>query len=285
MNTPAKTQIRIGKIRYLNCLPFHFGLSELCREKGLEGALSFFESHPAAINEAMQKGEIDVAPVSAMEYLQHQSDYFLLSDLAIGARLFARSVLLLSMQKIETLNGAAIALSRESLSSITLARILLKRKYGFVNTFDAVDQDPEVMLKNYPAAIVIGDQALFCQPKDLVYKYDLGELWQQWTGLPFVFALWVVRRETVNRDPAAVKVLAEVLRENLLKNLADPEGFLKGALGIVPADRRFCQMLGYFVNLQYLLDENMKAGLKEFFALAHEEGLAPAPQPLENFPS
>lgn len=281
----TQTKLRIGKIRYLNCLPFYFGLPELFQEKGPEGALSFFESHPTAINEAMQRGEIDAAPVSAVEYFQHQEDYFLLSDLAIGTRLFARSVLLLSMKKIESLDGAAIALSRESLSSVNLARILLKRKYGYSNTYEVVDQDPEAMLKQYLAAIVIGDQALFCQPRDLVYKYDLGELWQQWTGLPFVFALWAVRRETVNRDPKAVEMLATLLKENLLKNLADPEGLLKQSLGIIPADRRFCQVLGYLVNLQFTLDQDMKAGLEKFFSLAHEEGLVHRPQPMERFPS
>ncbi|MEI7751344.1 MAG: menaquinone biosynthesis protein [Candidatus Omnitrophota bacterium] len=283
MDIQNQVKLRIGKIRYLNCLPFHFGLVERLRSKGLESEMSFFESYPAEINQAMEKGEIDAAPVSSLEYLQHQDDYLLLSDLAIGTRLFARSVLLLSKKKIENLDHAVIALSRESLSSAGLVRILLSKKYKHRNTFELVDQDPEAMLSKYSAALVIGDQALFCQPKELIYKYDLGELWQSWTGKPFVFALWVVRKSFAAQHPEVVRDFHKVLKENLLKNLADPEGLLKKALGIAPSDKKFCQLLGYLVNLQYTFDRDMQEGVLRFFELAHEEGLAPAPKPLQFF--
>ncbi len=280
----TETQLRIGKIRYLNCIPFFFGLTEMLRAKGIESEVTFFESYPAEINQAMEKGAIDVAPISSLEYLRHQEDYLLLPDLAIGTRLFARSVLLLSKKKIEQLNGAVIALSRESLSSSGLLRILLHKKYDHRNTFEGVDQDPEAMLRNYSAALVIGDQALFCQPKELVYKYDLGELWQSWTGKPFVFALWAVRKEFAARNADFLRCFAETLRENLVNNLADPEALLKRALGIAPSDKRFCQMLGYLVNLQYSLDDSMKEGVTRFFELADEEGLGlSAPKPLYFF--
>ncbi len=139
------------------------------------------------------------------------------------------------------------------------------------------------MLQKYQAALVIGDQALFCQPKELIYKYDLGELWHSWTGKPFVFALWAVRKNFAAQYPELLKAFFESLKENLSKNLSDPEGLLKHALGIAPSDKRFCQMLGYLVNLQYSLDADMKDGVLRFFKLAHEEGLAPAPQPLQFF--
>lgn len=283
MSIQTNTKLRIGKIRYLNCVPFFFGLAEMFRATGAEPEVSFFESHPAGINQAMEKGEIDAAPVSSLEYLQRQDDYLLLPELAIGTRLFARSVLLLSKKKIEQLSGAVIALSRESLSSAGLVRILLAKKFGHRNAFEVTDQDPEAMLQKYPAALVIGDQALFCQPKELIYKYDLGELWHSWTGKPFVFSLWVVRRDFAVQHAELLRTFCEILRENLLKNLADPEGLLKKALGIAPSDKNFCQLLGYLVNLQYTLDADMKEGVSRFFELAHEEGLAPAPKPLQFF--
>ena len=245
--------------------------------------MDFFQSHPAAINEAMQKGEIDAAPVSALEYFQRQNDYLLLSELAIGTRLFARSVLLLSHKKIEELDGAKVALSRESLSSAGLLRILLKKRYGHNNTFEVADQDPEVMLRNYPAALVIGDQALFCQPKELIYKYDLGESWYTWTGKPFVFALWAVRKDFAAKHPGPIRSFCALLKETLLDNLANLENILEHSFGITPSDKRFCQTIGYLVNLQYQLDKTMKEGVEHFFELAHAEGLTPAPQPLRFF--
>ncbi len=284
MSTETMAKLRIGKIRYLNCLPFYTGLVERLQACGVEQEMSFFESYPAEINQAMQRGEIDAAPVSSLEYLQHQDEYVLIPDLGIGTRLFVRSVLLISRKKIEALNGAVIALSRESLSSAGLVRILLKRKYDHRNTFEIVEQDPEAMLSKYPAALLIGDQALFCQPKDLVYKYDLGELWQSWTGKPFVFSLWAVRRSFATRYPEVLRHFATVLKENTLSNLAQPEELLKRALGVAPSDKRFCQLLGYLVNLQYSLDETMQEGVLRFFELAYEEGLVPAaPKPLEFF--
>ncbi|MFH0985758.1 MAG: menaquinone biosynthesis protein [Candidatus Omnitrophota bacterium] len=279
----TQTKLRVGKIQYLNCLPFFFGLTEMLQAKGVGTDVSFFESYPVEINQALERGEIDAAPVSSLEYLQRQKNYLLLPDLAIGTRLFARSVLLLSKKKIERLDHAVIALSRESLSSAGLVRILLEKKYHHQNTFEVTDQDPEVMLQKYPAALVIGDQALFCQSKELIYKYDLGELWHSWTGKPFVFALWAVRRDFATRAPELLKTFLQVLKENLLKNLADPEDLLKRALGIAHSDKRFCQLLGYLVNLQYMLEADMKEGVMRFFELAHEQGLAPAPQPLQFF--
>jgi predicted solute-binding protein len=98
-----------------------------------------------------------------------------------------------------------------------------------------------------------------------------------------MFALWAARKDFALRHPEPLRDFSGVLKENLLKNLADPEGLLKQALGITPADKRFCQMLGYLVNLQYTLDADMKEGVVRFFELAHEEGLAPAPKPLQFF--
>ena len=298
--TPAP--LRIGKIRYLNCLPFFFGLEEKLREKGLEAG--FFESHPAAINRAMQEGTIDAAPMSSLEYLQHQDDYRLIHDLGIGARGFARSVVLISKKKIEQLDHAVIALSEESLSSAGLLRILLKQKYGLTNTYDSTEQDPEAMLQKYPAALLIGDGALFCEikvtprsrPKPqgsslgewdgksphplMIYKYDLATLWQEWTGKPFVFAVWAARREFAEQFSEQVHSLGTALSETLAKNLEDPQTFLKQAVGVAPADKKFCQLLGYFVSLQFNLDSEMKEGLARYFELAHQEGLAPVPKPL-----
>lgn len=271
--------LRIGKIRYLNCLPFFFGLEELLLEKGLEA--SFFESHPAAINQAMRDGTIDAAPVSSLEYLQRQDGYVLLAGLGIGTKNFVRSVIMVSRKKIEQLDGEVIALSEESLSSAGLLRILLKQKFGLSNSYEVTPQDPEAMLRKYPAALLIGDEALFCQPKDMIYKYDLGAVWQEWTGKPFVFSLWVVRREFAEQKPASIRAFGEAMQERLSRNLSDPELFLKEALEIMPEDKRFCQLLGYFMNMQYTLDAAMEEGLMHYFDLAHREGLAPAPQPLK----
>lgn len=277
----AQTQLRIGKIRYLNCLPFYFGLEDKLRSKGIETV--FVESHPADLNRALRSGEIDMGPVSSLEYLAHQDDYLLLPDLGIGTGAFARSVILFSREKLKDLAGKTLALSEESMSSAALLKVILKRRYGFENRFETVAQDPARVLRKYPAALVIGDEALYFESEDWFYKFDLGEMWREWTATPFVFALWTVRKKVARDQAARIGGFLEVLKENLKKNLEGPEELLKHGLGMTPVEKRFAQTLGYLVNLRFELDKKMEEGLLKFYQLASQEGLAPTPKPLEFF--
>ncbi|OQA57699.1 MAG: Chorismate dehydratase [Candidatus Omnitrophica bacterium ADurb.Bin277] len=273
--------LRVGMIRYLNCLPFYFGLETMVREKGL--AAKFLESHPADLCRSLAAGEIDLAPVSSIEYLMRQKDYLIFPDLAIGAEDFVRSVTLFSKVPVNELNHSTIALSEESLSSATLLKILLKLRFGFTNQFETVAQDPARILDGHKAALMIGDAALFFESEDWVYKYDLGAMWREWTGTPFVFALWTIRRESARERPEEIREIERMLKCNLERNLADPETLLRKASGILPTEQRFVQMTGYLANMRYGLDDEMIGGLGKFFRLAHEEKLAPEPQSLEFF--
>ncbi len=278
---PAKTAVlRVGKIRYTNSLPFYYRLTEDSAESY---RLSFLEGAPAEINLAMQQSKIDIGPVSSLEYLNHQKDYLLLPGLAIGSRDFSGSVLLFSREKIEGLDKKEIALSRESLSSAALLRILLKSKYKFENSFTTVDSNPRQMLAQYPAALVIGNDALFHQSDEFVYKYDLSELWWNWTEKPFCFALWAVRRDFASRHPKEVASFIRLLKTNLLRNLEDIEKLLKEALKISFTDKDFSKIFGYLFNLSYGLDPSMHEGLELFYRMAHRLGISPKPEKLEFF--
>ncbi len=274
-----RVTLRIGKIRYTNAIPFYHGLFQEDPPFGFE----FFEDCPANINLAMHEGKIDIAPISSLEYLNHQEDYWLLPDLAIGSRDFSGSVLLLSKEKIEGLNKARIVLSRESLSSAALLRILLKFRYKLENQFAVSDSDPEQMLSKNKAALVIGDDALFYQPKDFVFKYDLSELWWNWTEKPFCFAVWAVRREFAESYRKETAAFYRVLRQNLDRNLADLETLVKEALHMSFIDKRFPQIFGYLFNLIYGLDSEMREGLELFYRMAHRLQLSPLPKKPEFF--
>ena len=268
---------RVGKICYTNAIPFYHGFSNE------NGVAEFYESYPAKINLAMRRRKIDIAPISSLEYLNHQKDYLLLPDLAIGSRDFSGSVILFSKEKIEGLNKARIALSRESLSSAALLRILLKFKYKFENEFVLTDSKPDQMLTAYRAALVIGDDALFYQPKEFVYKYDLSELWWNWTEKPFCFALWAVRRQFAEDHPEAVHHFYRRLRKNLSRNLEDIERLLKDSLQLAFLDSRFPKVFGYLFNLSYGLDQSMREGLELFYRFAHRLKISPCPKKLEFF--
>lgn len=233
------------------------------------------EGSPAEINDLMRCGEIDFAPISSLEYALHQDQYVLLPNLCIGSRDFSRSVLLLSRERIEGLNNQKIILSKKSLSSAALLKIILKFKYRFSNEFLIGSGFPEEMLKDAGSVLAIGDEALFFKPSEFLYKYDLSELWWNWTDLPFCFALWAVRREFYQEHSREVYQFYKQLKENVERNLQDLETLLKEAFNLTVASQDFSRIFGYLFNLNYYLDPEMKKGLELFYNFANRADLAP----------
>lgn len=260
---------RIGRINYINTIPFyHDLLKEQPNTVILEGS-------PAKINHLISTDQVDIAPISSLEYALHQDRYVLFPDLCIGSRDFARSVLLLSKERIEGLNHEDIVLTDKSFSSQALLKILLKYKYEFENKFIVSKEKPDEMLELGKAVLTIGDEALFYKPKEFVYKYDLSELWWDWTHLPFCFSVWAVRKEFYKENSSAVLKFYKLLKENTERNLQDLEALIRDSLSCTIADDRFASIFGYLFNLTYFLDEQMLKGLQHYYDLAHQAGLVP----------
>ena len=279
MKPRTVTALRLGRIRYLNTVPFYHGLNVPLEESGFD--LEWASGSPAEINRKMRQGRIDIAPISSLEYLNHSDQYLLLPGFCIGSRDFSASVLLLSKERVEGLNGATISLSNESLSAATLLKILLKFKFKFKNKFRQQNPNPTEMLSRSNACLIIGDEALFYRPKEFVYKSDLSELWWNWSDRPFCFSLWAVRRSYYREHPGAVIQFCRRLKTNLQNNLADLERLLREGLGLTLADEKFPTVFGYLFNLSYGLDPEMQGGLELFFQLAHRLGFSPRPDKLE----
>ena len=275
MKTRARTRLRLGRISYLNVLPFYHGLEG--NGFGLEPVVG----SPTEINQRMHLGELDIAPISSLEYLNHQKDYLLFPDLCLGSRDFSGSVLLLSRERAEGLGGATISLSEESLSAATLLRILLKSKFGFENEFRVDPSRPEEMLSRAKGCLVIGDEALFYQPKEFLYKTDLSEVWWDWTGLPFCFSVWAVRRDFYAKRKEEIRAFYHKLKFNLERNLQDLERLVREGLGLTMVDAKFPVIYGYLFNLSYGFDTEMREGLELFYRRAHELGVSPAAKKLE----
>lgn len=281
MKSALKTSLKIGKISYINCLPFYHKLFEGRGWKNVSYEL--YEAYPTKVNLAMRRGRVDVAPISSLEYLNHADQYYLLPDLAIGARDFSGSVLLLSKVPVEQLEGEKILLTRQSLSSATLLRALLRFKYKFKNQFIPSSLPVNMALSRAKAVLAIGDEALFHESQEFVYKYDMSELWWNWTEKPFCFAVWAVRREFADAHPEDVSFLWKEVRENRDRNLTDLEGLLRDALQVGFLDARFPKLYGYFFNLNFHLDESVREGLELFYRLASRLGASPKPEKLHFF--
>ncbi|MBI4115441.1 MAG: menaquinone biosynthesis protein [Candidatus Omnitrophica bacterium] len=279
MKARVTTRLRLGRIHYLNTLPYYHGLDSLLEGSGFE--IEWVSGPPTEINQKMREGELDVAPISSLEYLNHQDRYLLLPKLCIGSRDFSASVLLLSKERIEGLNGATISLTEESLSAAALLKILLKFKFNFVNKFVVEKSDPAKMLAKSQACLLIGDEALFFRSKDFIYKTDLSEIWWDWAGQPFCFGLWAVRREYGKDHPDETALFYRKLKLNLEKNLQDLEKLLREGLGLTFADEKFPTIFGYLFNLSYGLENGMEKGLDLFYQYAHRLKISPKPQKLE----
>jgi chorismate dehydratase len=260
--------LRIGEINYLNCTP----IFAMLRERFADPDYRFVPGVPAILNQRLCSDEIDICPSSSIEYARHPGSYLILPGISIAAIGDVKSVLLLSPQPLEELNGAEIALTGESATSIALLKILLACRYSFTNSFRAATVGEQDGNPVGGPLLLIGDSALRAAGQGHYrYVYDLGRLWFEYTGLPFVFALWLVRRSAVARDQAACRRLAE--RLIIAKQLAVSR-FAEIAATYLQNDwtnREF--LITYWQTISYDLDEIHLEGLKLYFKLAVQCGL------------
>ena len=195
---------RVGHIDFLNCLPLFWGLA---RTGGLLD-VDLRRDTPDALSDALAAGALDIAPISLMEFLRHSDDLLALPDIAVGSDGPVMSCLIVSREPLEQLDGAPVALTSTSRTSVRLADLLLTEAVGVKPEYFVSREDLPTMLESAPAAVVIGDVALraaLSQAKELNLRvYDLGQMWKDWTGLPFVFAVFAARKEFAAREPKTV---------------------------------------------------------------------------------
>ena len=200
--------LRIGQIGYANCTPLFAALKANfdCTNYRFIGGV------PADLNGKLSRGEIDVCPSSSIEYGKSADNYYLLPEISISAIGPVKSVLLFSRVPLEELDNRLIGLTTESETSVCLLRILLARNCGYTNNYERTSLPLREALKRFSALLLIGDAALregMGNPD--LFVYDLGELWHKFTGLPFVFALWMVTRESAESCPDEVRALSASL--------------------------------------------------------------------------
>src|SRR5690242_15288318 len=112
---------RVGHIQFLNCLPIYWGLMRSDTLLGLE----LVKDTPDQLNDALVRGDLDVGPISLVEYLRHADDLLLLPDIAVGADGAVLSVNLVARASLAALDGQPVALGSTSRTSVLLARMWL----------------------------------------------------------------------------------------------------------------------------------------------------------------
>ena len=251
MNESKK--FRIGSVKYLNAAPL---------TRGIEGEIIF--ATPAKLAEMLRRDELDAALVSITEVLLNDR-YDILDGVAIATFGEVYSVILAHKKPLE--EAKEIFCDTASLTSVNLLKVLLAEK----NIFPQFKP-----LENYEAAaerdfvLLIGDPAIDFQRAPHAHEiFDLGSAWTELTNLPFVYAVWALRRGIENKE--------------LRRELSEAKKFGMETLDDIietreEYDRDFRR--DYFEwNIQYHLATDEKRGVAKFCELLRRHNLGPVFEP------
>jgi chorismate dehydratase len=257
--------LKLGHIEYSNCLPVHALLLE---EPHAE--IQLVHGTPAELNRALEHGEIDVAPCSSIEYARQSGEYRLLPGLVIGSCGPVRSIRLESKLPLEQLHDRVVAVPSASATSVVLLRILFELRYGVRAQFRWFDQETgsDPVMNGAAAALWIGDLALCRVAAPGSTVHDLGELWFEWTGLPFAFALWQTSLGPERDDE--LRALTALLTLSRDRSLADPVALADRHASLFHRDP--IEIARYWSGLRYILDARLRQGLLHYYELSMQVG-------------
>jgi chorismate dehydratase len=259
--------LRIGCVKYLNAYPLIHGW---------DGNVDF--DHPSALCNKLATGRLDIALVSSFEFLRNPI-YRIVDDVSISSKGPVYSVVVAHHGEIGQIEE--IELDPASETSANLLRCLIAElglNSRVVRRSSAVWPAAPELKTGRRARLLIGDQAIRFRQQyaNQSSVWDLGEEWQKSFGLPFVYALWLIRPEVA--DPKQIANGLRALRNENLDNLdhlipervgevADP-GFQKGLT------REFLSRY-YREHLRFSFGEKEKEGLRIFANLCIKHSLLP----------
>ncbi|MBB5938043.1 menaquinone biosynthetic enzyme MqnA/MqnD family protein [Streptomyces zagrosensis] len=258
----GRSRPRVGHIQFLNCVPLYWGLARTGSLLDLE----LTKDTPEKLSEQLIRGELDIAPVTLVEFLRNADDLVAFPDLAVGCDGPVMSCVIVSQVPLDQLHGARVALGSTSRTSVRLAQLLLSERFGVQPDYYTCPPDLGGMMQDAQAAVLIGDAALRANlhyaPKLGLTVYDLGQMWKDWTGLPFVFAVWAARRDYLAREP-------ELVRQAHQAFLASRDVSLEEVAKVAEQAARWevfdaAMLERYFTTLDFRLGPDQLAGIAEF---------------------
>jgi chorismate dehydratase len=257
VTTSVCKPVRIGAVSYLNSKPLIEGLPELTADARV------LLDYPSRLADDLAGGLLDVALIPSIEYFG-DPDYRILSDACVAARGSVLSVKLYC--RVPPGSIATLALDEGSRTSAALARILLAERFGVFPEIEPLPLGHSADSTSADAILLIGDRAMHPLQERFEAIWDLGEEWFGWTGLPFVFAMWVARDGSDLGDVEQALNRARDRGVERINDIAAREAPLLGISEEVAAD--------YLTNnLHYRLGSAERNGLALFHKLAAKIGL------------
>jgi chorismate dehydratase len=235
--------IRLGRISYVNMAPLFFGL---------EAEVEEVPGVPTELNARLLAGEIDLAPISSIEYGRHADRLRILPRLCVSSEGAVDSIQLVARVTLDRVR--TVAITPESATSAVLVRVLVP------------DAEHVSLQEEADARLLIGDAALESMFEDPTPHYDLGRLWLERTGLPMVYAVFACP----DPPPGGVLELEDALLAAHRASRANPERLARHASDRYGYPAGF--LARYFEKLRYSFGPRERAGLLSFFELARDAG-------------
>jgi chorismate dehydratase len=250
--------VRVGAVNYLNTKPLICDLEQLAPQAELVLEV------PSRLADLLADGQLDVALIPAIEYFR-AGCYSIVPNIAIASRGPVLSVTLFS--RVPWPKIRRVALDAGSRTSAALTQVLLAQRYGASAEVVSLPMEREAEDVDADAVLLIGDRAMRACLPGFAHAFDLGQEWFDWTGLPFVYAVWAVR------EGVELRGVDEALRQAKQRGLDRAGPIAHEEAPRLGLDAGFCRR--YLSNiLHFDLGPREQAGLHHYYMLACELGLA-----------
>ncbi len=247
--------ITVAHIPNLECEAFYFDMER----RGIE----LRNMEPNDVAKALEQGEVDAGPVSLMDTFVMAPKAVPISGFCVASVARAVSSVLLSKLPLESLSGGRIALGDGDSTSVSLLRALVTLKHEIRGEVFVDEQS------DHDAVLLTGNQALRGRrrTRGFPHRYDLGEEWQNWTGLPFVFSRWMVSAEMERQDRVVLEDALFVGQEDWMNNLYRATGPRDDLLMLPREVLEYVQGLRFFIGVP---EERAIALFREKMALLED---------------
>lgn len=246
--------MKVGFIDYLNAFP----LNAAFRNGVLKSDCELFYQNPVQSNQMLREGRLDISQVSSVEYLD--GGHLLLPGFGVSARSKILTVNLYVKNAPSSLQDARIGLTQQSATSIALLKVLFHHLWKCSPRFETLDRS--VPLAAYEGFLLIGDEALEAQTIPGFKTIDLAQTWVEWTGLPFVFAVFAVRKDVWETKKPQIENFQKKLQASLNWAENNPEEILK--LAQKRSDVPLPLIKEYYALCHYRLGKQEMEGLALF---------------------
>lgn len=257
---------RLAASSYLNSAPliwsFLYGPHQ--------GSVDFVEAVPARCAQLLAESSVEGALVPVIEY-QRIAGGSLVPNVCVGSRKEVLSVVLVSKNKrLEDIRS--VALDESSRTSATLVKVIFREFLDHEPEWTTRAPNLEQMLKKNDAALIIGDPGMTF-PRHGLNVWDMASLWEEYTGLGFVFAMWMVSDDATDR---ARLVDFSGARDEGVNHIDE---IVRSYQDKIPM--RVEELRNYLTeNIVFKVDESMEKGLRLYFELAFKHRLIESVKPL-----